>query len=381
MTLAAPLKIGLSATLLYDPQSRGTLDGIGVYTEAMYAHLGRQPGVEVTPVVMGRIGRRHMPGNATRYPGPARIDAAFSFVRWSAALTEPGDREPLDVYFATDYRVPLNPALPVCATFHDAIPLSHPEWANPRLRGLKNVLLRRAARAATRIIAISEAMVPQIVEHYGVPQERVTVVPNGVGPAWFEREEPKVLRELRSRYDLAERYLLFVGTLQPRKNVERILAAYASLPESIRRDYQLVIAGKEGWRAAPLVSELQSLQAAGRVRWLERVPETDLRALYQAASVFVFPSLYEGFGLPVLEAFASGVPVITSNVTSLPEVAGDAALLVDPMRVDAIAEAMRRVVEDPSLRDRLVDLGRTRARLFTWENCARQTLAVMRELA
>jgi glycosyltransferase involved in cell wall biosynthesis len=380
MTQAPPLNIGLSATLLYDPQSRGTLDGIGVYTKAMHTHLARLPGVAVTPVVMGRIGSRHVPADAVCYPGPARFDAAFSCVRWNAALAKPGDRDRLQVYFATDYRVPLNAALPVCATFHDAIPLSHPEWANPRLRELKNVLLRRAARAATRIIAISEAMVPEIIEHYGVPAERVTVVPNGVGTSWFQREEPKALRELRSRYHLAERYFLFVGTLQPRKNVERILTAYASLPEAIRREYQLVIAGKEGWRAGPLVSELQSLQAAGRVRWLQRVPETDLRALYQAAMAFVFPSLYEGFGLPVLEAFASGVPVITSNVTSLPEVAGDAALLVDPMRTDAIAEAMGRMAGDASLRDRLVRLGSARARLFTWGNAARQTIAVMREL-
>jgi glycosyltransferase involved in cell wall biosynthesis len=380
MKPASPLRIGLSATLLCDPRARRALDGIGVYTEAIYAHLRQQPGVAVTPVVMGPVGSRHMPENAMRYPGPSRIDASLSVVRWSAALTGPGGRERLNVYFATDYRVPLNAALPVCATFHDAIPLSHPEWANPRLRGLKNVMLRRAARAATRIIAISEAMVPEIVEHYDVPAERITVVPNGVGTSWFEREKPEALRELRFRYDLAKHYFLFVGTLQPRKNVERILEAYASLPEAVRRHYQLVIAGKQGWRAQPLVGKLQALQAAGRVRWLQRVPETDLRTLYQAASAFVFPSLYEGFGLPVLEAFASGVPVITSNVTSLPEVAGDAALLVDPLRVDAIAEAMSRLAGDASLGDRLVHLGRTRARLFTWENAVQQTIAVMREL-
>ena len=375
------MNVGLSAGMLFDPASRERLDGIGVYTQALLTHLGRQPGIAVSPVVMGRTGGRQLPVNALRYPGPAGLVADLSFVRWNAALATPGDGERLDVYFATDYRVPANAVLPSCATFHDAVPLRHPEWANPRWRRLKNAALRRAARSATRIIAVSAAMVPEIVEYYGIAEERIAVVHSGVGASWFDPEEPRTLRGLHSRYDLEEHYFLFVGTLQPRKNVERILAAYRSLPEPIRRDHQLVIAGKEGWRATALAAELRSLQAAGRVRWLQRVPDADLRALYQAARVVVFPSLHEGFGLPVLEAFASGVPVVTSNVTSLPEVAGDAALLVDPLRVDAIADGMRRLAEDASLRERLAHLGRARARLLTWDRCAHATAAVLREVA
>lgn len=378
--MSAPLRVGLSATVLYHRASLRGMDGIGAYTRAMLRYLGQAPGITVLPMVMGPIARRHLPAGVTRYPGPARLAAGLSVVRWPLYTGEVGLRAPVDVFFSTDHRVPHASTIPVCATVHDAIPLSHPEWANPRLRRTKNLLLRRAMRGADHVIAISHAMLPDLVEHYGIARAHITVIPHGVDAEWFERHSAAELEAIRARHALGARYFLFVGTLQPRKNVERILLAYASLPRQIRDEYQLVVVGKVGWSAGDLVADLRKQAGAGRVRWLARVPDADLRPLYQAASAFVFPSLYEGFGLPVLEAFASGVPVVTSNVTALPEVSGGAALEVDPLRVEAIADAMRQVAEDSALAAALRARGIARAREFSWERSAARTAAVLRAM-
>ena len=286
----------------------------------------------------------------------------------------------MDVYFATDYRVPRLRNTPVCATVFDAIPLSHPQWANPRMRGVKNWMLRRSMAWADRVLTISHAMVPEIVEHYGIDESRITVTPLGVDESWYVPESPERCAAVRRRYGLLPDYLVTVGTLQPRKNIPRLVEAWMRMPPRFRDGRQLVIVGKSGWRAEE-THKLLNDHASSGVRWLERVPDADLHAIYQAARGFVFPSLYEGFGLPVVEAFASRTPVITSTVTSLPELAADAALLVDPRDVDAIADAMMRIIDDDALVADLRARGFERARRYTWNLCAANTLRVLRETA
>jgi alpha-1,3-rhamnosyl/mannosyltransferase len=175
-------------------------------------------------------------------------------------------------------------------------------------------------------------------------------------------------------------YFLFVGTLQPRKNIERILDAYLGLPPHMRKERQLVIAGRAGWRCDELLARVRGARERGeQVLWLDYVcGENALRQLYTGAGAFVFPSLHEGFGIPVLEAFASGVPVVTSNTTSLPEVSQGAAVEVDPLSVDAIREAMSSLVRDDALRKRCIDAGRARASQLTWKRTVENTAAVYR---
>jgi alpha-1,3-rhamnosyl/mannosyltransferase len=263
-------------------------------------------------------------------------------------------------------------------TLYDAIPLMRPEWANPRLRRTKNWLLRAAAANADRVIAISGAAVAELVEHYRVDRARVRVVHLGVAKDWFEAPSPEV-REHALRLGLQPGYFLFVGTLQPRKNVSALLQAYDRLPADVRAERQLVIVGKYGWGAESLRVDLEARRTSNRVRWLEYLDRDLLRAVYRDAGVFVFPSLAEGFGLPVLEALASGVPVVASDLPVVREVADEFALLAPTGDVDALADAMAKAVHISRAPE--ADAQRQAwARRFDWRTCAERTIDVYREV-
>ena len=384
VTDAANLRIGLSVRTLCNPELEGQVDGIGVYTRQLWRQFDESPGLEVHPIVgygrrYGEFASRYSRGFA--FPLNYGASGALSMI---SGASFPGTRalaRRLDVFHATDYWIPKLSRVPVVATLYDAIPLSHPEWARPRHRALKNIFMRNTAHWADAIITISAAMVPAVVEHYRVPPERVTVIHVGVDDAWFEKIPPEARAAVLARHGLTPGFFLSVGTLQPRKNLARSLAAHRALPAAARRAHPLVIVGRMGWGVDDLLPPIRQGQATGEIHWLDYVPDADLRAIYQSAHALVFPSLYEGFGMPVVEAFASGVPVLTSNVWSLPEVAGDAALQVDPCEVEAIRDAMLRLAEDSALRARLIAAGLLRARCFSWQTCAEQVLAVYREVA
>jgi glycosyltransferase involved in cell wall biosynthesis len=370
------LRVGLGTTMIEPALNGGHLDGIGVYTQALLRHLP-QAGCEVLPFSWPRAR-----GNA---PLTAGQPLAQSFERASLVdlLTPDAHRVhvPADVFHVTDYRV-VRMDCPVVASLHDALPLKHPEWCNPRLRGLKNWLQRKAAQKADHVIALSHYAVDELVECFGVDERRITVVPCGVDEAWLQAPAPEAVAATLAAHDLRPGYFLFVGTLQPRKNVERLLDAYLALPAAVRAERQLVIVGRAGARAEALVRRIAAARQEGaQVVWLNRLDDGgQLRHVYAGAGVFVFASLYEGFGIPVVEAFASGVPVVAANTTSLPEVAAGAAVEVDPLDTAAIADAMLALSREPALRARCIAAGRARATVLTWDATARQTAAVYRAL-
>jgi alpha-1,3-rhamnosyl/mannosyltransferase len=304
------------------------------------------------------------------------LNAATALFGISVPFAASIERE-IDVYHATDYMTPRLRATPVVATLYDAIPLAHPTWTNPRLRSIKNWLLRSCARSADAVIAISQSAVPELVDLYGIAQSKIRVVPMGVNPRWFNGPDAAVLVRVLAEHGLRAGYFLHVGTLQPRKNLDSLIDAYERLPARIRSNRQLVLVGKYGWAADALRTRLLELRQQGRVCWIDYVSEEALHALYYGAGAFVFPSRAEGFGLPVLEALAAGLPVVASNLPVLREVAGGRARFVSPDSIEEIAHAMT-CVDEPQ--DALSASARQdHARRFSWHDCALATLAVYRE--
>lgn len=238
--------------------------------------------------------------------------------------------------------------------------------------------VRMTCRRATRIIAISEFIKQAFMEHMGVAEDRIDVVHHGVDTDRYFRVTEEPLRErVRERYGLPERFVLFVGAMVANKNLDRLLRSFQRVAkERACRDVGLVIVGGEAWNSRPLQERARELGLEDRLTFTGYVPDEDLRTLYSLARVYAFPSLVEGFGLPVLESFACGTPVVTSKVTAMPEVAGDAALLVDPLDEEELAGALFRALTEEELRRELVRKGYERAQQFTWERTAQRTLAV-----
>jgi glycosyltransferase involved in cell wall biosynthesis len=259
------------------------------------------------------------------------------------------------------------------ATVHDLT-----SWMMPELHPASN---RRAdenlaslARRAHRLIAVSECTRQDAIRVWGIAPEKIEVIHSGVADTFFHVEAPAIAA-VRARYSLAKPFILCVGTIEPRKNTDGLLAAYHALPASVREEYDLVLAGPIGW------ADPAAIERAKRVRYLGYVPEADIAPLTAAATVFAYPSLYEGFGFPVAQAMAAGVPVITSNVSSLPEIAGNAAVLIDPRSQDELTNGLNRLLLSPELRQDFAERGRLRAARFQWQACAERSLHFFREVA
>lgn len=269
------------------------------------------------------------------------------------------------------------------AVVHDLEFLRYPETYTLKNRLLLRALTRYAVREATRLIAISAYTKENIERVYGRPSADITVIHHGVDQALFRQQavgNRQQGQSLRQKYELPERYVLFVGAMQPRKNIDGLVSAFEALSNQFP-DLHLVLVCGYAWKPQTILGRIDDSSMRRRIHLHWRVPREDLADFYRRAEVFVLPSFSEGFGMPVLEAMAAGTPVITSNTSSLPEVAGDAALLVDPRDTAALAGAIGRAMADASLRDRLVQKGLRRAMLFTWEKSAEATADVIESTA
>ena len=262
-------------------------------------------------------------------------------------------------------------------TIHDVIPLILPQFVTLKHHLVVSSALWRVSRQADVVIAPSEVTREDIVRHLGVARDRIVVIPWGCEDRFRPVGDPERLEAVRKKYGLPSRYLLFVSTLEPKKNLVTLLRAFALLRASRPdHDLRLVAAGRKGWLYDDIFEAVDALGLREDVIFTGFVDDDDLPDLYRGALLFVFPSLYEGFGLPILEAMASGIPVIASNTSSIPEVAGDAAMLVDPRNPEAIAEGIARVLSDEGLRAELQRRGLARAKEFSWETVAQKTLDV-----
>ncbi len=281
-----------------------------------------------------------------------------------------------DVFHSPYYVKPYCLPVPSILSLYDVIPTHYPAYYSRHTRLLIRLLKRLALRSAAHCLAISETTKGDFVREYGVAPERITAIPLAADGR-FHPVEPAAVAAMRERYRLPPDYVLYLGINKPHKNLARLVEAW-SKSQMANGKSQLLLAGQEDPRYSQARQRVKELRLEEGVRSLGDVGEADLPALYSGAAAFVFPSLYEGFGLPVLEAMACGVPVACSNTSSLPEIVGDAALTFDPTDVEAIAAALSRLLDDAELRAELRQLGLERARHFTWTETARRTLEVYR---
>ncbi len=283
-----------------------------------------------------------------------------------------------DLFHSPDFTLPPLKNARGVVTVHDLSFLRCPEHADPGLRDFLTRTVPRSVARASRVLADSESTRADLIELLGVEPEKISVVPAGVDARFRPVRDTLKLAQVRQRYHLPEWFILFVGTLEPRKNLARLITAYGQMRRHTGLPHQLVIAGKPGWLYQGIYEQVVKEGLSENVRFIGFVADEDLPALYTLADLLAFPSLYEGFGLPPLEAMACGTPVVASNRSSLPEAVGPAGLLVDPEDIDALADALARVLGNASLRVRLADLGRAQAARFTWQAAAERLLEAYR---
>lgn len=303
-------------------------------------------------------------------------------VRVPVALAFELRRRPVDLLHVQFTAPPFCP-VPFVATIHDLAFEHHPETFTRRGRSQLKLTVRRTARRAAHILTVSEFSRQDIAHTYRISPYKITVTHNGVEPRFTpDAETPDEGESVRRRFKIERDYLLAVGSLQPRKNLARLLGAYRRLREKhTDLTHQLVLVGRQLWLYKDILREIERQAWARDVIVTGYVGDEELPALYRSATALVYPSLFEGFGLPPLEAMACGTPVITSKTSSLPEVVGDAALLVNPQSESNLAEAILRVVRDGALREDLRQRGPARAGRFTWAAAAEKTLGVYHKVA
>ncbi len=266
-------------------------------------------------------------------------------------------------------------------TIYDLTVITHPECHQEENIRHCSHGIKDAVKYADAIIAISEHTKADLMQYFNVPEDMITVTYLAADPMYKPVSEPAILASVKEKYKLPEKFILFVGSLEPRKNIKTLINAYSRLSEKLQKEYSLVIAGASGWLNSDIYKTVKDLSIKERVHFTGYIDKEDISALYSMSTVFVYPSLYEGFGLPILEAMACGTPVITSNTSSMPEVAGEAAVLITPTDVDAMVVSLQKILKDEALRVKMSLAGIEQAKSFTWERCARDTLDVYKKVA
>lgn len=347
--------------------------GIGRYVRELISALARQDTTTPYRLFVSGAAKLPPPVGANFSWKPTRLNPTWLARIWHRArLPLPVETftGKVDLYHATDFVLPPTRARSIL-TVHDLSFIRVPEAASPSLRAYLNAVVPRSIARADHVLADSQATKDDIVHFYGILPEKITVLLSGVDARFQKTNSDSLLVTTRSKYKIGERpYILSVGTVQPRKNYGRLIEALARLREQ-GFDISLVIVGGRGWLEDPIYETMRKTGMQDYVHFTGFADEADLPVLYSGAACVAFPSLYEGFGFPVLEGMACGVPVMTSNISSLPEVSGDAALMVDPYDIEAITDTLARLLNDSALRQSLIAKGYERAKMFTWEAAAR----------
>jgi glycosyltransferase involved in cell wall biosynthesis len=367
------LRIAIDARKLHD-------HGIGTYVRNLVRELSRQAHDDEYVLLCRPGDAEFVSSLGPRFRPHVERSGNYS-IREQIAVPLALARLHAQVFHAPHYVVSPLTRCPYVVTIHDCIHLRFPEYLPNRLAlTYARRVMRVAAARARRILTVSEASKQDILHYLRVPADKVEVIYNGLDEALATLTSPEEVDRVRGRFQLTSPFVLYAGNVKPHKNVDRLIEAYALFRRQGFHDVKLLIIGDDVSKYKNLRRLVHRFQLHQHVRFLGFVPDATLAVLYQLASVFVFPSLFEGFGLPPLEAMALGAPVITSNVSSLPEVVGDAAILIDPRDAGAIAGAMARVLGDPVLRADLVRRGHERVKAFSWARAVARVHEVYREV-
>jgi glycosyltransferase involved in cell wall biosynthesis len=287
----------------------------------------------------------------------------------------------IDVFHGPFYYIPVCRRARSVVTIHDLTAIKYPELLEPEWAVYFKKKIKASVEKADAVIAISNFTKEEIVESLHIDDEKIRVIYNGIAQRFKPVTNKIEIQEVTAKYGVSEPYLLFVGMIKPNKNIQTLIRAYIELRKSATYEYPLVIVGDKSWDFDEVMKVVHKFKAENGIIFTGVVSDEDLPYLYSGAELFVFPSLLEGFGIPVIEAMACGTPVVTSNRTSIPEITNGAAILVDPLDVNAIAEAMHSIVSDSELRGRLSEKGINQAKVFSWEKTARETLQLYHEIA
>jgi glycosyltransferase involved in cell wall biosynthesis len=316
------------------------------------------------------------PGEAELLKGLKRVVSSVPLLK---SLARRAMKIPARIYAGKRYDLYWEPnfipeenieSLKTVVTVHDFSFHGHPEWhPAERIGYFEENFMKKISRADT-IVTVSEKIKSEAMEILGIPSEKIEVIYNGIDHDLFRIYDEESLREFRERVSIPEKFILFVGSIEPRKNLLNLLKAYHRLDEESKREFPLIIAGFKGWENREIMDEMEKEKE--HIAYLGYLDDRDLAMLYSSASIFVYPSLYEGFGIPPVEAMASGTPVLTSSGTVMEEICADAVIYADPFDIDDISSKLHLMISDDTLRDDLVRRGVERASLYDWERCARE---------
>ena len=351
------------------------LTGVGHYTLEL-AHALARIAPEDRFELVSPLASLHPP----ELPSNLRVTQAETSARlwWQVGLPRYIRRARFSVFHGTNYSVPLWKTCPTVVTIHDLSLLLWPQTHTQHLARRARWRLPLMARRADAIIVPSQGIKTEVCDYLDIGESKITVIPEAPRASFLPVAETTAVRR---RLNIGDDFILFVGTIEPRKNLLTLVRAFEEVVRSNACYTQLVLAGDEGWLTGELHGFLKNADFSERVRLVGYLADDDLRALYSSCRVFVYPSLYEGFGLPLLEAMACGAPVITSDIPSIRETVGDVALLVSPTDVNELARGIVRLLENPAEREQRSAMGKQHASKFSWEKAAASTLDIYRRLS
>jgi glycosyltransferase involved in cell wall biosynthesis len=362
----------------------GHISGVEYYSLGLLKALLRLDSEHVYVVYTNQpeLIRSHVPAsNSLTVIEVEHLKTRMARILWEhTQLPQLASRDALDLLHCPSYICPLRKSLvPYVVTVHDTIAIDHPGWCKPTNALYFNLSMKRAVQKASRVLAVSKSTADDLKRNFGLSDSRLRVVHPGIDEVFRLEQDASRCTQVRNRYNLPRRYVLFVGNIEPKKNVRALLSMQSRLREE-QLPHKLVMVGKRSWCARAELDQIQREVAANNVIVTGYVDRGDLPFVYAMADVFVFPSLYEGFGFPPLEAMACGTPVVSSDRGGLAETVADAAYIVEPEDTEQIAEAVALMISDLALQQEHIARGLRQSRRFNWERAAKETLSVYQEV-